>query len=252
MNRDDADLNRPPTIGQIRNMVDSSWLSLNEQGIGPGRDSILSAAAVGLVEKAWRNSPVEDAHASRRGPDDGQMMAESLHLHTVAHAELSRDASCSGLLAFERYVLDFERSWHGTARTVKDMLYGHLGEFRKHVKQQTNTLIGLANEGGSDVMLGFLCLFTRYYGRNHYGMPTWRSLVDASIDHLSHPTDPCWDGRYHQAVQRLQAHFKGSWSELGKSLRERPQQLDPELLQALIGCGLLMYGEAALNGGCKG
>lgn len=146
----DAHLNQPPTIEQIRDMVGSSWPSLNEQGIGPGRDSILSAAAIGLVEKAWRNSPVEDAHASRRGPDDGQMMAESLHLHTVARAELGRDASCSGLLAFERHVLDFERSWHGTARSVKDMLYGHLGEFRKHVKQQTNTLMWLADEGGSD------------------------------------------------------------------------------------------------------
>ena len=71
-------------IERLSTMVRDVWPSLHEQGIGPDRDTIVSVAAVGLVEKTWRNSPVEDAHASRRGPNDGEMMAQSLHLHTVA------------------------------------------------------------------------------------------------------------------------------------------------------------------------
>lgn len=231
-------------------MVQDAWPSLYEQGIGPQRDAIVSAAAVGLVEWVWRNSPVEDAHASRRGPHDGQMMAQSLYLHAVAVTALSRATSGSAVLAFERHVLDFDRVWHGTDRTVKDMLWGHLGEFRKHVKAQTNTLMWIEDEGGPDVLLGFLCLLTRQYGSSHHGMPAWPSLVAGSVDHLSRPDDPCWAGRHDVARVSIRAHHTGSWAALGRTLCESPRDLDPELLDALIGAGVFHFGERMLRDEC--
>jgi hypothetical protein len=47
-------------------------------------DSIVHAMAVGLVIEAWRNGLVEDMHASRRGPSDAAMFAESTALHDEA------------------------------------------------------------------------------------------------------------------------------------------------------------------------
>lgn len=179
-------------------------------------------------------------------------MAESVHLYSVAHAELSRENTCSGLFTFERYVLGLDRPWHGTTRTVKDMLYGHLGEFRKHVKVQTNTLTWLADEGSGDTLLGFLCLFTHYYGSNHFGMPNWPKLVDASIDHLSRPADSCWRGRHDVATQRLRSRFDDPWVKLGESLHGQPGLVDPNVLDALIGSGALMFGEVSVLGHCEG
>lgn len=68
--------------------------------------------AVGLVEKAWRNSPVEDMHANRRGPSDGEMSAESVALDRVA-ADALANRTDRPLLEFERHLLDRTRPWAG-------------------------------------------------------------------------------------------------------------------------------------------
>jgi hypothetical protein len=43
--------------------AESQWPEREREGIGPDEDTIVSAAAVGLVELVWRNSPLEDMHA---------------------------------------------------------------------------------------------------------------------------------------------------------------------------------------------
>ena len=47
-------------------------------------DGVVPAMAVGLVIEVWRNGPVEAMHASRRGPTDAAMFAESTALHNEA------------------------------------------------------------------------------------------------------------------------------------------------------------------------
>ena len=73
-------------------------------GIAPDPTTILDIAAVGLVEQVWRNSPLEDMHASRRGPSDGEMFAESVALQRVARGVLANGTNVA-LLDFERHVL---------------------------------------------------------------------------------------------------------------------------------------------------
>ena len=128
-----------PEIARLLAAVESQWPSMRERGIACDRDSLISAAACGLVERVWRNSPVEEAHGFRRGPSDGEMMAESLDLYAVARSILDRDDTWP-FLEFEDYVLELDRPWSGTSRTVKDMLFGHAGKFRQHVKDEVNRL----------------------------------------------------------------------------------------------------------------
>jgi hypothetical protein len=77
-------------------------------------DSIVRAMAVGLVIEVWRNGPVEDMHASRRGPSDAAMFAESTALHDEALNALTASNLSFGLLDFEEHLLDRMRPWAGT------------------------------------------------------------------------------------------------------------------------------------------
>jgi hypothetical protein len=65
-----------------------------------GRDAVVQAMAVGLVIEVWRNGPVEDMHASRRGPSDAAMFAESTALHKEAVKALTAENRGFGLLDF--------------------------------------------------------------------------------------------------------------------------------------------------------
>jgi ABC-2 type transport system ATP-binding protein len=83
----------------------------------------VSAAAVGLVELVWRNSPLQDMHAGGGlrglGPSDGEMFAESVALHRAAKAALPEEF---GLLEFEDHVLDRHRPWAAGRRTLATCL----------------------------------------------------------------------------------------------------------------------------------
>ena len=133
---------------ELLQLVESQWPEWEREGIGPDEESILDAAAVGLVEGVWRNSPLEDMHAGGgtrgRGPTDGEMFAESVALQRVAKAALPREY---GLLEFEDHVLDRHRPWAAGGRTLQEMGYGHMGAFRTHVRSQTNALLSLRRSG---------------------------------------------------------------------------------------------------------
>ena len=154
---------------ELLQLVDSHWPEWEREGIGPDEESILNAAAVGLVEEVWRNSPLEDMHAGGgargRGPTDGEMFAESVALQRAAKAALPREY---GLLEFEGYVLDRHRPWAAGDRTLQEMGHGHLGAFRRHVRDRTDALLSLRRHGYRPI-LGYLVMRTRFSGSDHYG-----------------------------------------------------------------------------------
>jgi len=107
-----------------------------------GHEAVVSAMAAGLVIDVWRNGPVEDMHCGKRGPDDAAMFAESTALHHQAVTALTADNRPIGLLEFEDHLLDRERPWAGTGgKTLKDLGYGFLGQYRRHVKDHINRLL---------------------------------------------------------------------------------------------------------------
>ncbi len=179
---------------QLLQLVESQWPEREREGIGPDEESVLDAAAVGLVEGVWRNSPLEDMHAGGgmrgRGPTDGEMFAESVASQRVAKAALPREY---GLLEFEDYVLDQHRPWAAGGRTLQEMGYGHLGAFRTHVRGQTNALLSLRRLGYRP-MLGYLVARTRFSGGDHYGMPRWAGVAASVRELLVTPEHPAWLG----------------------------------------------------------
>lgn len=174
--------------------VESQWPEWEREGIGPDEDTIVSAAAVGLVELVWRNSPLERMHAGGglrgRGPSDGEMFAESVALHRVAKAALPREF---GLLEFMDHVLDRHRPWAAGGRSLQEMGYGSLGAFAKHVRRRTNALLAIRGDGYR-LLLGYLIMVTRLYGRDHYGMPRWPAIAGSVRELLLTPEHPAWLG----------------------------------------------------------
>jgi hypothetical protein len=172
--------------------VASQWPEWEREGIGPDEDTIVSAAAVGLVELVWRNSPLEAMHAGGglrgRGPSDGELFAESVALHRAGKVALPR---VFGLLEFEEHVLDRYRPWAAGGRTLQEMGYGSLGAFAKHVRRHTNTLLAIRDDGYR-LLLGYLIMLTRLRGRGHYGMPRWPAIAASVRELLLTPEHPAW------------------------------------------------------------
>jgi hypothetical protein len=118
------------------------------------------------------------------------MFAESVALHRVAKAALPREF---GLLEFEDHVLDRHRPWAAGGRTLQEMGYGSLGAFAKHVRGRTNALLAIRDDGYR-LLLGYLVMVTRLYGRDHYGMPRWPAIAGSVRELLLTPDHPAWLG----------------------------------------------------------
>jgi hypothetical protein len=201
-----------------------------------GPDAVLSATAVGMVIEVWRNSPVESMHASKRGPSDAAMFAQSTALHTVAVTALTAPSRMAGLLGFERHLLDRERSWPVTGgRTLQVLDYGFLGDYRRHVKDRVNALMTLTDHTCVPAPLEtYLIPRALTYGRNHKGMPGWPVIVDRIGVLLADPDHPRWGGDRlgYQALDDLPAQVT-SIDDLTATLRTDPSVLPDDVLDWL-------------------
>jgi hypothetical protein len=172
-----------------------------------GPEAVLSAMAVGLVIDVWRNGPVEDMHCAKRGPSDAAMLAESTSLHDQAVKALAAGDRPVGLLEFEDHLLDRGRRWAGTGdKTLKDLGYGFLGQYRRHVKDHINTLLDLSGHTCvGDPLESILIITALRYGRHHKGMPKWPVIVERLCILLADPAHPAWgkDGRGAQALAEM-------------------------------------------------
>ncbi|WP_283135746.1 hypothetical protein [Rhizohabitans arisaemae] len=161
-----------------------------------GSDALVNAMAVGLVIELWRNSPVEDMHSSRRGPDDAAIFAESTALQDRAVRALRDENRATALIDFERHLLDRTRSWAGTGgKTLKELGYGHLGTYTRHVKDHTNSLLSIDKHTCVDSPLQvYLVNRARAFGQDHKGMPGWSVVVERIGVLLADPAHRAWGG----------------------------------------------------------
>lgn len=199
-------------------------------------DAVVSAMAVGLVIEVWRNSPVEDMHASQRGPSDAAMFAESTALHDKALVALTTANRNEGLIDFEAHLLDRTRPWAGTGgRTLNDLGHGYLGQYRRHVKGRTDALMGLGDHTCvSDPLEGYLINRALTYGRFHKGMPAWRMIVERIGVLLAHPDHAAWPdvSRGAQALAEMPPCVQ-SVDQLTATLLTNPSALPVETLEWL-------------------
>jgi hypothetical protein len=159
-----------------------------------GHDATVSAMAVGLVINTWRNGPVEEMHCGKRGLDDAAIFAESTSLHDQAVRALTAGSRPIGLLEFEDHLLDRGRPWAGTGgKTLKDLGYGFLGQYRRHVKDRINRLLDLGHHTCiADPLEPLLITTALLYGRHHKGMPRWPVIVERIGILLADPAHGEW------------------------------------------------------------
>jgi hypothetical protein len=214
------------------------WPEWELQGIGPGQESIVRAAAVGMVFNVWRNGPLEDMHGGggKRGlgPSDGEIFAESVSLHRHA-VHVLRSGERHMMLEFEQIVLDRNRPWAAGGRTLQVMGYGYLGEFAKHVRSRINALLSLHRIYGQKVMLGYLIAQAGPVREFHFGMPRWWQIVDNVDWMMRHSAHPRWRDYVEAAPEQTP-----SVDELCTALRAAPDRLALPVLEWLTSNCILM------------
>jgi len=214
-----------------------------------GQEAVVSAMAVGLVIDVWRNGPVEDMHCGKRGPDDAAMFAESTSLHEQAVTALTAGNRPIGLLEFEDHLLDRERPWAGTGgKTLKDLGYGFLGQYRRHVKDHINRLLDLGHHTCiSDPLEPLLVTTALLYGRHHKGMPGWPVIVERIGILLADPAHAGWgqDGQGLRALAEMPPETP-SPEGLAAALLSAPSSLPVTVLEwlshHLLYCAAPPYG----------
>ncbi|MFE9244970.1 hypothetical protein [Nocardiopsis sp. NPDC006938] len=216
--------------------LDAHHIALcEENGILDG-EAHAKAKAVGLVIEVWRNGPVENIHASRRGPSDAAMFAESTTLHARALDVTRAEDGATALLDFERLLLERSRVWAGTdGKTLRDLGYGHLGAYDQHLKGRVDTLLALRDHTCvNDPWDVHLVRHAITYGRDHLGMPNWPKIVERIRVLFENPDHPAWHGgeRGAQAVSEMPKSTPPP-EELTASLMTRPSLLPVEVLEWL-------------------
>ncbi len=216
--------------------LDAHYSVLCEENGIVGGESTANAMAVGLVIEVWRNGPVENMHASRRGPSDAAMFAESTTLYVRALDIMRAEDQAMALLNFERFLLDRSRVWAGTdGKTLRDLGYGHLGAYDQHLKERVDTLLALRDHTCvTDPWDVYLVRRAVTYGRDHLGMPNWPRVVERLRVLLEDPDHPAWygDGRGAQAVSEMPKSTPRP-KELTALLLTRPDLLPVEVLEWL-------------------
>ncbi|UYP20878.1 hypothetical protein OED52_10360 [Rhodococcus sp. Z13] len=201
-----------------------------------GDEALLSAMAVGLVENVWRNGPVEAMHGSKRGPTDTMMFAESTALHVHAVRALSSQERAYGLLDFEKHLLDRKRPWACSGgRALRELGYGQLGNYTKHVRRHTNLLIHLDEHTCvDDALQSYLVFQALRTGAHHKGMPEWPRIVDRIGILLADSEHPAWPDKDRGLVARASLPDSVvSIEEMQRALLEDPSQLPCDILEWL-------------------
>lgn len=234
--------------------LDDSHVERCEEAGLTDPDAIVQAMAVGLVIEVWRNGPVEDMHSGRRGPSDAAMFAESTAVHDEAVKALTADDRNSGLLDFEQHLLDRVRPWAGTGgRSLRDLGYGFLGQYNRHVRDRVNALMNLGDHTCVDDPLQvYLVPRALMYGRDHKGMPGWRVIVERVGLLLADPQHPAWRGRGARAVAEMPPQVQ-SVQQLAATLLTNPSTLPVDVLEwlsdHLLYCAAPPYGRSRWGAG---
>ncbi|MEU0697782.1 hypothetical protein ABZ349_27885 [Streptomyces niveus] len=148
---------------------------------------LLNAAAVGLVEDAWREGPLDDIHSSDEGPCDGEIFAQSVDLYRRARAALvaAEEDGPEVLLAFVAIASNTDLRWAGGSRFSLRMTSESLAEFVQHVDDRVWFTTELMRQHGWRTGLLHRAASATVKAPNHFGMPGWPGTVASVIEHLA-------------------------------------------------------------------
>lgn len=160
---------------------------LRHLGIDPDdSETVLSAAAVGLVREAWRDGPLDTIHASDNGPSDGDIFAQSVDLYRRARAALL-EASEDGpdaLLAFQAVAADVDLPWAGDSRFTLRASGEPTEDFIQHLDGRVWFTAKVMQEHGWRDALLHRASIGAFKAPASFGMPRWPKTVARALEHL--------------------------------------------------------------------
>ncbi|MBC3842129.1 hypothetical protein GXW82_23750 [Streptacidiphilus sp. 4-A2] len=192
-------------------------------------DSLVCAAAVGLVTEAWLDEPLDEIRAARKGPSAGEVLAQSVDLYRIARESFmaAKNAGPEALLGFQAIAADVTLPWAGGSRFTLRSTGEPTADFVQNVDNRVWYTSKLMQEHGWREAVLQRAAAAAYMASDHFGMPGWRALVSStmqklgSLDRSSAP----------QALQDL--------ADVEEKLREAPDQLGVAALDWLFDQGLL-------------
>ncbi|WP_158854484.1 hypothetical protein [Saccharothrix deserti] len=232
----------------------------HQVGIDPDHvGAVLDMAAVGLVNSAWRNSPVEDWHAGDGPLSDGDMLRVNAHTtHRVRDMIRRRRTDC-GIDAHSpvteldrldieavdwlmgrlcRWLIDPDRKLP-IGVTLADIAGDDLDEFTDHAAGTLGTVAIQAEEHSAHFAFRRAAAHGGLACRHWWGTPTWPRLVDRFLTALDDPTDPHWgpDGERFSRLPTRPARIKDN-NGLRKLLLRHPWKLDTASADYLVTAGI--------------
>jgi hypothetical protein len=174
-----------------------------------------------------------------------EILAESVALQRAARSALASGDS-SDFLSFEDHVLDRERPWAAGGRTLREMGYGHLGAFTRHVRNRTDALLHLDRIHGRHLLEGYLITRALGSGSHHWGMPLWPKIAASVRSLMLSPAHPKWRGRGSEILARAPGCTPAA-DDLHHALLLAPDELPLDVLGWLADRGILMAQSLALR-----
>lgn len=232
----------------------------HQVGIDPTNvGEVLDLAAAGFVNNAWRNSPVENWHASGGRLRDGDMLRINSHTTnrvrdivrrwrtdcridaqspTSTLDTLDLDAIDSLIAKIYRWLIDPRRKLP-IGLTLADIAGHDLDEYADHAAETLGGMIELAEERSIHFAFWRTAAHGELACRHWWGTPTWPGLIDRFLTALDDPTAPHW-GPDQQLFTRLPARpaqIKNT-SALRRLLLQHPWKLDTASARYIVAAGI--------------
>ena len=232
---------------------------LHQVGIDPHHvGQVLDLAAVGIVNSAWRNGPVEDWPAADGLLTDGAMLR--INAHTTRRVrEIIRRWRTEMCLAPQApsTLLDYlevdaitwlaVRIWRWLVNPGRQLLIGitlaelaadGLEEFSEHVDATMSSFAATAEHRGGRFAAWRAAAHGGLACPHWWGTPTWPQHVGTLLKVLDDPFDEHWpDGEWRQRLPPEPAQVIDR-TGLRQVLLSRPWSLDMEAADWLVSPGI--------------
>lgn len=230
-------------------------VKLDPDHLGP----VLDVAAVGIVNNAWRNSPVEDWHAGDGPLSDGDMLRVNAHttwrvrdimrrwrteVGLTAQSSISvldeLEANDAGWLAVRifRWLVKPSRQLP-IGGVLADLAGDDLREFTEHVDGTLGGFVATAERRGTRFAFYRAAAHGGLAYPHWWGTPTWPELVRTFAHVLDDPHHPHW-GPGGSWRRRLSPEPDQVTDRTGlqRILLNRPWNLEPRAAQWIVSAGI--------------
>jgi hypothetical protein len=232
----------------------------HQAGIDPNvLGEVLDLAAVGLVNSAWRNSPVEDWHAGRGSLSDGDMLRINSHTTWRVREIIRRWRREIGLAPYDlattvddidvmhvntiayrvfRWLTTPTRRLP-TGQTLRAIAGDELDEFVDHVDRSLGGFAAQADRRSVRIAFWSAAAHGGLACRDWWGTPGWPLLVNRFLEALDNPHHARWGegGKYRDMLAPEPAGVADR-AALRRNLLRHPWELDADTAQWLTNAAI--------------